>query len=75
MEFEPTDCLPDWDLIIDLRNQIESLPLEERLVIELMRRGYDGIEIAELLELSPQAVTRRKQKAIEKLRLKLDAIP
>ncbi len=75
MEFEPADCLPDSDLVIDLRNQIESLPLEERLVIELMRRGYDGIEIAELLELSPQAVTRRKQKAIEKLRQKLDVIP
>ena len=71
MEFEPADCKPDPDLIIDLRNLIESLPLEERLVIELMRRGYDGTEIADLLELSPQAVTRRKQKALEKLRQKL----
>lgn len=71
MEFEPADCEPDFDLVIDLRNQIESLPLEERLVIELLRHGYDGTEIATMLELSPQAVTRRKQKAIEKLRLKL----
>ena len=74
MEFEPADCEPDSDLVIDLRNQIESLPLEERLVIELLRRGYDGTEIAQKLELSPQAVTRRKQKAILKLRQKLDVV-
>ncbi|MEZ6059020.1 MAG: sigma-70 family RNA polymerase sigma factor [Planctomycetaceae bacterium] len=72
MEFEPADCEPDSDLIIDLRNEIESLPLDQRLVIEMLRRGYDGTEIARLLDLSPQAVTRRKQKAIERLRLKLD---
>ena len=71
MEFEPANCEPDADLVIDLRNQIEALPLEERLVIELTRRGYEGTEIARLLELSPQAVTRRKQKALEKLRQKL----
>lgn len=71
MEFEPADCEPDFDLVIDLRNQIESLPLDQRLVIELLQRGYDGAEIATLLELSPQAVTRRKQKAIERLRQKL----
>lgn len=71
MEFEPANCEPDFDLVIDLRNQIESLPLEERLVIELLRHGYDGTEIAGMLELSPQAVTRRKQKALEKLRQKL----
>ena len=71
MEFDPAECAPDPDLVIDLKQQIESLPLDERLVIELLRRGYEGIEIAGLLELSPQAVTRRKQKAIEKLRQKL----
>ena len=71
MEFDPANCAPDPDLIIDLRNIIESLPLDERLVIEMLRCGYEGREIARLLELSPQAVTRRKQKAIEKLRQKL----
>lgn len=71
MEFEPADCVPDPDLVIDLRNQIQSLPPEERLVIELLRCGYEGTEIAGLLELSPQAVTRRKQKAIKMLREKL----
>ena len=73
MEFEPADCCPDPDLIIDLRNEIESLPLDERLVIEFLRLGYDGKEIAKQLELSPQAVTRRKQKAISRLREKLGA--
>ena len=73
MEFEPTECEPDLDLVIDLRNLIESLPAEERMVIELMRCGYDGTEIAGMLELSPQAVSRRKHKAIETLRRKLGA--
>ena len=73
LEFDPADCQPDADVVIDLRNQIQSLPLDERLVIELLRRGYEGNEIAGMLKMSPQAVTRRKQKAIEKLRHKLDA--
>lgn len=73
MVMEPADCIPDPDLVIDLRNLIQSLPLEERLVMELIRRGYDGTEIATLMKLSPQAVTRRKQKAVEKLRRRLDA--
>ncbi|MEP3482369.1 MAG: sigma-70 family RNA polymerase sigma factor [Fuerstiella sp.] len=73
MQMEPADCVPDPDLVIDLRNLIQSLPLEERLVMELIRRGYDGTEIATLMKLSPQAVTRRKQKAVEKLRRRLDA--
>lgn len=68
LEFEPADCLPDFALVIDLRNQIESLPCDERMVIELMRCGFDGNEIAEQLEMSPQAVSRRKQKAISRLR-------
>lgn len=72
MEFEPADCHPDPDLIIDLRNEIESLPLDERLVIEFLRLGYDGKEIAKQLELSPQAVTRRKQRAIARLRDRLN---
>lgn len=73
MQMEPADCIPDPDLVIDLRNLIQSLPLEERLVMELIRRGYEGAEIATLMKLSPQAVTRRKQKAVEKLRRRLDA--
>lgn len=73
MQMEPADCIPDPDLVIDLRNLIQSLPLEERLVMELIRRGYEGTEIATLMKLSPQAVTRRKQKAVEKLRRRLDA--
>lgn len=56
LEFDPADCLPDFASVIDLRNQIESLPDEERLVIELLRCGYDGIEIAKVLGLSTQAV-------------------
>jgi len=68
LEFEPADCLPDFTLVIDLRNQIESLPRDERLVIELLRCGYDGNEIAKLLDLSAQAVSRRKRKAISRLR-------
>lgn len=68
LEFEPEDCHPDFALVIDLRNQIESLPCEERMVIELMRCGFDGNEIAHQLHLSPQTVSRRKHKAISRLR-------
>lgn len=68
LEFDPADCMPDFASVIDLRNEIESLPHEERLVIELLRCGYDGIEIAKILNLSTQAVSRRKQKAISRLR-------
>lgn len=68
MEFEPSDCVPDHGLVMDLKQQIEALPCDERLVIEMLRSGYDGTEIATCLKLSPQAVTRRKQRAIERLR-------
>lgn len=68
MDYEPADCLPDPALVLDLRIQIESLPADERLVIEMMRLGYEGIEIAKRLKVSPQSVTRRKQKAIKRLR-------
>ena len=67
LEFDPADCLPDTDMVIDLRNQILSLPNTERVIIELTRLGYRGNEIADQLELSPQAVTRYKQKAIQRL--------
>jgi RNA polymerase sigma factor (sigma-70 family) len=68
LEFEPSECIPDYELVMDLRQQIESLPSDERLVIEMLRSGYEGSEIATHLKLSPQAVTRRKQRALERLR-------
>lgn len=68
LDFEPAGDLPDLGLVFDLKQLIEALPLEERQVIELLRSGYAGTEIAEQLQVSPQAVTRRKQKAIERLR-------
>ena len=67
LEFDPSDSLPDSNLVIDLRNQIDSLPDEEKMVIKLLRQGYEGIEIAALLGLSQQAVSRRKHKAIARL--------
>ncbi len=68
IDFEPGECVPDYGLVLDLKQQIESLPSEERLVIEMLRSGYEGSEIATQLKLSPQAVTRRKQRALERLR-------
>lgn len=68
LEFEPSECVPDYGLVMDLKQQIESLPSDERLVIEMLRSGYEGSEIATCLKLSPQAVTRRKQRALERLR-------
>lgn len=68
IDFEPTECVPDYGLVMDLKQQIESLPSDERLVIEMLRSGYEGSEIATQLKLSPQAVTRRKQRALERLR-------
>lgn len=68
LDFDPAECVPDHQLVLDLKQHIEALPPEERLVIEMLRSGYAGNEIAEELDVSPQAVTRRKQKAIERLR-------
>jgi RNA polymerase sigma factor (sigma-70 family) len=68
LECDPADCLPDKDLILDLKQQINDLPSDERLVIEMMRSGYEGEEIAGLLRVSRQSVTRRKQKALSRLR-------
>lgn len=68
LDFDPAECVPDQQLVLDLKQQIEALPAEERQVIEMLRCGYAGNEIAEQLCLSPQAVTRRKQRAIERLR-------
>lgn len=66
--FDPADCVPNSELVMDLKLQIESLPAEERLVIEMMRSGYEASEIADQLSLSTQTVTRRKRSALEKLR-------
>jgi RNA polymerase sigma factor (sigma-70 family) len=68
LDCDLADCLPDTDLILDLRKQINDLPSDERLVIEMLRSGYDGAEIASRLNLSRQSVTRRKQKALRRLR-------
>jgi RNA polymerase sigma factor (sigma-70 family) len=68
LECDPADCLPDTDLILDLRTQINDLPADERLVIEMMRSGFEGAEIASCLRVSRQSVTRRKQKALRRLR-------
>jgi len=68
LECDPADCLPDTDLILDLRKQIHDLPADERLVIEMMRSGYEGAEITSCLQVSRQSVTRRKQKALRRLR-------
>lgn len=66
--FDPADCVPNSELVMDLKLQIESLPAEERLVIEMMRSGYEASEIADQLSLSTQTVMRRKRSALEKLR-------
>lgn len=65
---EPVESVPDFSQVIDLKHQIESLPPDEKMVIEMLRSGFDGMEIARQLDVSPQAVTRRKQRAIDKLR-------
>jgi DNA-directed RNA polymerase specialized sigma24 family protein len=74
LEFDPASCLPDLSLVLDLKQQIESLPDDERLVIEMLWSGYDGTEIAARLRLSPQAVTRRKQRALQRLRVILGPV-
>ena len=68
LECDPADCLPDTDLILDLRKQINDLPSDERLVIEMMRSGYEGAEIASCLHVSRMSVSRRKHKALRRLR-------
>lgn len=68
LEFDPADCLPDSESVMDLRDEIDALPDEERAVIELLRVGYEGNEIAGMLGVKPQTVSRRKHKAISRLR-------
>jgi DNA-directed RNA polymerase specialized sigma subunit len=41
----------------------------------MLRSGYEGTEIAQQLKVSPQAVTRRKQKALKRLRQTLGEEP
>ena len=71
LEFDPADCLPDSDAVMDLQDEIDSLPDEERAVIELLQVGYEGNEIAGMLGVKPQTVSRRKHKAISRLRRSL----
>ena len=75
LECDPADCIPDAGLVMDLKQQIDALPSDERLVIEMLRSGYEGTEIAQQLKVSPQAVTRRKQKALKRLRQTLGEEP
>lgn len=72
LEFEPAECIPDVSVVIDLQQLIESLPECERYVIEMLRCGFDGTEISDLLGVTPQTVSRRKHKAISRLRRMLE---
>ncbi len=51
-----------------LKNAIAELPEEQRKVLVLRLQGRRATEIAELLELKPEAVRKRESRAVARLR-------
>ena len=66
--------VPPPDVVrLDLMNAIMKLPVRNREVILLKyQQGLNNQEIADLLHLSPMAVSKRMNKAYEQLRITLE---
>ena len=65
----PLSVPPPDELHLDLMNAIMALPVRNREVILLKyQQGMNNQEIAELLHLSPMAVSKRMRQAFDRLK-------
>ena len=69
----PVSAPPPDEIHLDLMTAILKLPVKNREVILLkFQQGLNNREIAELLHLTPMAVSKRMRQAYEKLRIALE---
>ena len=69
----PVSAPPPDEIHLDLMTAILKLPVKYREVILLKyQQGLNNREIAELLHLTPMAVSKRMRQAYEKLRITLE---
>lgn len=59
------------ELAIDLRDAIDGLPDDARVIFELIRKGQTAREVGQLLDLSVGTVRRRRAQAMTLLRARL----
>ncbi len=67
----PEDRTIDREATDDLHAAIAALTAEQQMVIQLRLAGLTGVEIAQVLDRTPQAIKSTQFRAINQLRARL----